>query len=590
MIFLKKIYSNPIDLFEPTEFVDGVNFVFGKKDKKTDPKISLNGIGKSTFLDLIDFCLLSSFNNEHNPRLYSAKEFLDGYEINLELEIDGKDYVLSRDFLKPNEVKFGILGQKLETFQIDDLKEKLFALFFTNETYIGKVNPKWFRKLIPFFVKIHKPKKDKFTDPVSYMPNTSVAELMQYHFFLLGLDNTISHRNYEVQAELKKKDPTIKEVKTLIEDLYGLKDFSQVANQITKIKTEVVSLEKAVETFKLTDVYEDVEEKANKITDSIKDLIYQNFTDRRKISSYEDSFRLKTEIDVKKIKRIYKELNESLAISVQKTLEQAIEFRTKLSEARQDFIQKEINNIKKIINTREQSIQTLERERSDLFTFLANKEAIKDLTEAFHIISQKKSVLHDLEGKIKIYEDLEKERAELKIVEKTLEKEMLDFLTNIKSSIEEVRMIFSEIYNAIYPENKDQSIFDILYKPTFDAKTQITISFPAMKSKGKNQGRTLIYDLCLLFNGIKNNFRQPRFLIHDGVFDGMDKAHFVALYNYLENLKNKGVRFQYIIAINEEGTLGEKFGDTDKLTTESIEDQAIITLTPNKKLFGRTFD
>lgn len=590
MIYLKRIYSNPSDLFETTEFIDGVNFVFGRKDEENDPKNSLNGIGKSTFLDLIDFCLLSSFNNEHNPRLYSAKEFLDGYEINLEIEIDGDVYLLSRGFLKANEIRFGLLSGEKETFQIEDLKEKLFGLMFENKDYVGRSNSKWFRKLLPFFVKIHKPKKDKFTDPVSYMPHTSVAELMQYHFFLLGLDNTISYKNYGVQAELKKKEPAIKEVKSLIEDLYGLKDFSQVSNEITKIKKEVSSLEKAVETFKLNEVYDDVQDKANQITDSIKELIYLNFTDRRKITAYEDSFRIKTEIDVKKIKRVYKELSESLAISVQKTLDQAIEFRKKLGDSRKDFIEKEMHSIKKNILTREDKLRILEEERSNIFTFLANKEAIKDLTEAFHTISKKKNTLNDLEGKIKIYEDLEKERAELRIVEKTLEKEMLEFLTSIKSSIEEIRITFSEVYNAIYPENKDQSMFDILSKPSFDAKTLIDISFPAMKSKGKNQGRTLVYDLSLLFNSIKNKLRGPRFLIHDGIFDGMDKAQFVALYNYLDSLKERGVRFQYIVTINEEGTLGDKFGEADKLTPENIAEQAIITLTPNNKLFGRTFN
>ena len=125
-------------------------------------------------------------------------------------------------------------------------------------------------------------------------------------------------------------------------------------------------------------------------------------------------------------------------------------------------------------------------------------------------------------------------------------------------------------------------------KPETDAVVNIEITFPAMYSKGKNQGRTLVFDLAVLINSIKNNYPGPKFLVHDGIFDGVDKAHFVSLYKYLEDLKTK-MRFQYIVTLNEEGTLSEKFGDVDELSPKGIKSKAISILTAKKKLFGKDF-
>ncbi|MBU0473119.1 MAG: DUF2326 domain-containing protein [Bacteroidetes bacterium] len=96
-------------------------------------------------------------------------------------------------------------------------------------------------------------------------------------------------------------------------------------------------------------------------------------------------------------------------------------------------------------------------------------------------------------------------------------------------------------------------------------------------------------DLSILFHAIDNNIKMPRFLIHDGIFDGMDKAHFISVIKYLDEQKSLGKKFQYILALNEEGDLKDNFGDADLVTTQKIEDEAILTLTPSKHLFETDF-
>ena len=136
---------------------------------------------------------------------------------------------------------------------------------------------------------------------------------------------------------------------------------------------------------------------------------------------------------------------------------------------------------------------------------------------------------------------------------------------------------------------EDESCFSINYNAKKDKKLDIDISMPDMYGKGKNQGRTLIYDLFVLLNSFSFENHFPKFLIHDGIFDGVDKAHFIAVYEYIESLKKNGLNLQYITTINEEGTLNDKFGNVDKVSPEKLEKEAILVLSPNNKLFKRNF-
>ncbi|MDD2516349.1 MAG: DUF2326 domain-containing protein [Candidatus Gracilibacteria bacterium] len=587
-MYLKRIYSVPDDILPPVDFIDGVNFVYGKK-QSNDPKNSLNGIGKPTFFDLIDFCLLSSFVKSNSSRLFSANHLLKEYAFTLEFEIDGINYQITRSIASSKEVIFGEIGKELNRYTVSEAKEKLCDLIFKNISYSGKYSNKWFRKLMPFFLKIQRFKKDKFIDPVGYIPESGETELNQYNFFLLGIDNTISKKNFDIQTEIKKRKPAIHELKKFIEETYGLKNISEVISETTKIKSEISNLEKALSSFKLESVYNNAELSANKLTIQIKELYQENILDRKKIFAYQESYKNKSEIDVNKVVKIYKELNESLSVSIKKTLNDAIKFRAGLARSREEFIRGEIAVLQQVISVREGDIREAESKRLEIFNFLQAKEALKDLTEGFNVIGKKRQILSELESKVKVFDDFRKEEFDLKVEEKNLEKEALAFIIEIRSQIENFRKILSNVYDSLYPVNKNKSIFDIILEENTQPKLKIKVEVPAMFSKGKNQGRTLVYDLAVLINGIRENIRIPRFLIHDGIFDGVDKAHFVALLNYLNSLEQEGIRFQYIVSLNEEGTLNEKFGDGDNMVQKQIEDRAIIKLSGTKKLFKADF-
>ncbi|MEW6195608.1 MAG: DUF2326 domain-containing protein [Bacteroidota bacterium] len=588
-MILRRIYSTP-NVFSPVTFKLGINFIFGQKEvAEGEEKKSLNGIGKSTFLDLIDFALLSSFTKQSNKRLFAAynKGYLKGVSITLEFEVDKKAYQITRRFDKPNSAFLGKIKEKEVFTDIEEVKELLCDIIFKRDDYIGYYSNHWLRKLIPFYIKVKKSKRDRFADPIQYIRELTEVELNQYHFFLLNIDNKLSTSNFQVQSDLKRLTPTITEISRFITESYQVEDFSEAQKKINSLHYEISKLENAIHLFRLSYKYKIDEDKANKLTEEIKQYWFENNSDERKIDSYRDSLRLDISVKTGHIKRIYEDLNQLLAENIKKTLDQAIDFRKNLIESRKEFIEEEIKHLEESIKKRNEEINLREEERSKIFSFLAAKKAIRDLTEAYAELDRKKNDAATLQAKIQIYLDLSKEKKDIQYKEKEIEKSVYQFKIQIQKQEQELNNVITTIYNALYPEIQSSSVFAIDLKPETKSKIQFNvITNNEMLSEGKGRGRVLVYDLSVLFYAIEKNFKTPRFLIHDGVFDGMDKTHFIKLYKLLQDELLRGKQFQYIVTLNEEGTLSDKFGESELVSPSNISEEAILVLTPTKKLLG----
>jgi len=591
---LISISSEPKGLFPHTKdgsgvifFRSGLNFIFGRKDSNADAKESLNAIGKSLFLDLIDFCLLSSFD-KRNVRLFEAKNHLADYAVVLKFGCDGKEYTIKRSANTPSMTQFGETGA-LDSFSDIEILKPILARTILGERIRKEGNSLSFRTLLSFFLKIHKDKTKQFTDPIKFSSHDSLARLVPYHLFLLGIDNSLSLRNASLLEQSKSLTDAITQIRQFAEKKYQL-DVAEVESEVDGLKSEVNSLQENADAFKLADTYEDVEAEANTLTVTIKNLVAQNFADSDKISLYEESYRLKDDPQLAwNVSRIYSDLNEQLGVQVGIALSDALAFRKALSDSRKDFLSDEIGSLKILIESRNLQIKELEDERALKFKFLEAKNAISDLTQAFHAINEKRRKISELEGKVKLYNDLKKEKSDNRAERTQLERAMIELLEVAKEKIARFRAIFTEVYGSAYPSGAAKSYFTLTVDPKKDAKTILDVKIPGMRSEGKNQGRTLIYDLSVVVNGIKEGLHLPRFLAHDGIFDGMDKAHFVGICNLISSLVEQNTEIQYIIPLNEEGTLTEQFGNVEGFTSEEIAERAILVLTPKRKLLGVNF-
>jgi uncharacterized protein YydD (DUF2326 family) len=86
--------------FKEVEFLQGFNVVLAERSEQASAKDSRNGLGKTTLIDIIHFCL--GGKADKNNRVMA--EPLKNWTFFLELDLRGKRYTVSRNTGEPKRV------------------------------------------------------------------------------------------------------------------------------------------------------------------------------------------------------------------------------------------------------------------------------------------------------------------------------------------------------------------------------------------------------------------------------------------------------------------------------------------------------
>ncbi len=594
-MYLKKFYTRPDKYFSDITFKDGINYVYGYRDKPQGKgKDSLNNLGKSSFLDLIDFTLGSDFTIENNARLYTAYEkgFLENLTVYLEFESGDDYYVIRRSFDNSSIVELKTNNDKYKEYPIEDFRAKLCNTIFARDDYSGFYSPKWLRRLLAFYITILKINKKEYPDPFAYLEFSNELALLQYHLFLLNIDNRLI---YNLKAKVDEIDKKKKLVNTAVKNfisVHQLKTVSDVEDKIKQIKTEVEEIRERIKAYKLASSQKLNADKANELTKVINKLSFENFSNQKKIDTYKESLSNNLSIRLSTVEKIYNDFQELLGTKIRKELEDVVKFRKNLVASRKDFILEEIEKLNKEIENNKLKIDDLDNQRAEIFRILSTASAIKNIADTNTLIVSKEKEVSNLEGQIKTYTVYSKQVSDLQQEVSKIESNIIELRENIRDIELEFYKVFSSIYQELYPAKTDTRLFSfsIDSRPKIKSKLKIDILHNSERfGKGKNRGRTLIYNLSVLFYSIMKNYNSPRFLIHDGIFDGVDKVHFVDVIKFLNKQLERGHKFQYIVTLIEEGVLTDKLDPEKVATHEKIIKEAILLLTPDKPLFKEHF-
>ena len=121
-----------------------------------------------------------------------------------------------------------------------------------------------------------------------------------------------------------------------------------------------------------------------------------------------------------------------------------------------------------------------------------------------------------------------------------------------------------EMHQYLYGNHKASFDIELKEPKRLDQKTFINFH---METDDSGSVRTehekiLIFDFCLLFCQETRN-KHPKFLIHDGGFEGVNEDSKFQILNWLHSKYKENVPFQYIVTINrdsfEDLEKGDKF-------------------------------
>ena len=425
--------------FKDVEFLPGFNVVLAERSEQATDKDSRNGLGKTTLIDIVHFCL--GGKADKNNRVMA--EPLENWTFSLDLDLRGKRYTVSRNTAESKRV---ILDGDFSDWPVKPKAHKdTGAMVMSNPEWsdlLGwlmfdlpqeaddrKYHPS-FRSLITYFVRKG---RAAFSDPFIHEPKQLEWDKQIHNAYLLGL----STDHVSKAQEIRDRENTLKELKKAGEagtlpDLLGT---------IGQLETDKVRLEQKVErtaeqlrTFRVHPQYQEIQEKADAFQSSIRKLNIENAGDQSMHTFYQESLREEQVVDNSKVARVYSEAGVTLPELVLKRLDDVQTFHRQVVVNRRNFLQAEIARLSRNMVTRNDEIRNLTEERASLLRVLQTHGALAEHSELQRLHGEDQAQLQRVLQRMDTLKQVEQGKITLRI-----EQEQLQLLT--ASDYEERRTV-----------------------------------------------------------------------------------------------------------------------------------------------------
>lgn len=581
-MILKSITSNNAK-FKPLVFQKGLNVILAEKSEDSTDKDSRNGLGKSSAVEILHFCLGADFKEG----IHLGKDPLKNWIFSLEFEVSGESYRASRStsdssfvVIEGNYAKLPLQPvydefRRIQSYELKAWNQLLGHLLF--DLPLGK-QPTYspsFRSLISFFARRG---KDAFNSPFEVVRKAHGWSTQVLNTFLLGL-NWEHARDWQL---LKLREEELAQLGSAIEsgvlsDIMGSRGELEALR--LRLEEKVSQEEQQLSSFQVHPQYKEIEANANRLTEEIHDLSNQNVSDEQLLTAYEKTMGEEHPADPAHIKKVYDEAKSTLPDKVLKHIEEVQEFHKTIVANRKVFLQEEIKRIRHSITQRNIDISKLSNERSKLLGVLKAHRALDEYNKLQQIHLSSVATLNDIQRKIENIRKFEEGKSALKIERETLVLNARRDYEERKDSRTKAISFFNSNSQALY-NSPGKLIINIK-----DSGFQFGVSIERSDSAGVQQMEVFCYDLMLaqLWSGKSKN---PGFLFHDStLFADVDERQ-VAHAIELAASVSAQVGFQYICCLNSDHVPYDQF-------TKGFDFKKFVRLeltdTPTGGIFGMRF-
>jgi|CXWL01.1.fsa_nt_gi uncharacterized protein YydD (DUF2326 family) len=581
---LTKIYAND-KRFKSVSFKKGLNVILADRQQNSDDKDSRNGIGKTTLINVLHFCLGSDLSR----KIFPIDE-IKNWVFYLELELCGKEITAIRSIENANVIQIEgdtsslpikpeiEVTQGIVFYKLADWRELLGScLFGIKKNSREKYSPS-FRSLIAYFIRVG---LDAYSNPFSSFRNQKSWQTQVANAFLLGL-------NWEFASDvqiLKDKNNAA----SALDDAIN----TSIVHSKGELEAERVRLQKEVEkeenhlsTFKVHPKYQELQIKTNDLTKEIQTLANKNLLLQRKFSRYEESINSEKEPDSSSLIALYEEVGVHFGDSLKKTLEETKKFHSEIIQNRKNFLKAEINEIKNNLSFNADVMEEKISERAELMRLLQTHGALDEFTFLQKGLIEKRTRLEGLKDKLRDMNSIALKKKEIKTKRIEIDYKIQRDFEESRPRWEKAIDGFNENSLALY-NNPGDLIINISEKGGVKENAySFDVEIPRSKSEGVSKMKIFCYDLMLVDLFSKEG--KIDFLIHDStMFDGVDSRQIA---HALEYAHQKGIEtgFQYICAFNSDGIPRGDF--TDDFDIEKHVRLRLSDQRPEDSLFGFYFE
>lgn len=578
--------ESPSGLFQPIIFKDGLNIILGRYS--TTGK-DINGIGKTTIINFIDFCLLSDGVKQE---LFSEKfSFIKSESVKLVFSINNDTYSITRNFEDRQLVKFQKNNQTTRELTDTDLRLILGAEI--GKGLEGVYDPQWYRTLLSFFVQNdHNLSQRDASNPIKFSVGKRQPELFTYLFLLLGIDNNLIWQYDNSSVELKnfRADQTRINKQILEQTGKSVDDFKSDCDIVAR---KIDKLEKGLENYQFGENTQDLEGKIKNLNARISHLNKEHLYIATKFKDLQESLKIAIDVDPEEVSVLYSQMYSEFSKFIKKSLDEVVQFRKQISSNRNRFLKERESQYQNKLESIQSEVAALETERSKFYKMLDELSAFDALKNAYNNLVEEKA---NLSGQLSYVEQLDYIENAIATKKSSVSKTVAEIVKNkdkLECVVEGIKEVFLDLVDgSVDTDSSDTNpYFNIEAKAKQNSPLKLTIEVPRGGSLGKGRFKILAFDMTVFISSLYRNKNLPSFLIHDGVFHAIAHKTRIKYLNYINRRLSTIKGAQYIVTVNEDEIL---FPDSEGVNVEldfDLNERTLITLedNPQSMFLGRDF-
>ena len=538
----------------------GFNVILADRTEEATDKDSRNGLGKTTLVEIIHFCLGASTTKGRGLRRPS----LAGWEFHLVFDAGGKPITATR-----GTDRFGTIFVEGETdhwpiqpkskdgrkaMAVNAWNQLLGHLLFGLPLDLeGKGHPS-FRSLISYFARRN---AEAFNDPFVHYRSQQEGDKQVHNTFLLNLSWRHA-REYQLAKEKEKGLKALKQAAKLGVLPGPAETLGELEARRVRLAERVEENRARLAGFRVHEEYAEIEAAANALTASIQERTNTNLVDRRRLELYQSSIAEEEPPEMPLVDRVYAEAGVDLPGLTLRRIEEVRAFHAKIVENRAQFLAEEMARLEQAIGRREAEVAGLDEQRAEHLKILRSHGALEEYTALQNRLTESARELNAVVDAIANLKSGEQGLSELKIEREKLRQRTRRDYDERESIRAEAISHFNRYSERLY-EAPGRLVIDVT-----DTGFKFDIEIERGDSTGFGNMKIFCYDLMLATLWSKRQ-PSPGFLIHDSnIFDGVDERQRArALELAVEEAETHG--FQYLCLLN-----------SDMVPTGELKDSGLI--------------
>lgn len=545
--------------FKAVGFTPGLNVVVAERTEESTDKDTRNGLGKTTLLNIIHFCLGSKADKEKGLRIKP----LDGWEFQLDFRMRSQLVSVSRLVDRPSKIKVSPvtdcsdwpiqpeIEHRLETYnsRVAAWNATLGWGLYDIDVERKKYSPS-FRGVVSYDIR-----REQFANPFQNHARQFLWDTQVHNAFMLDLNWNHAAR-WQVLRDRSKSVNTVKralkEGDNLIANMVGT--VGELEYERDRLARQIQRTDVDLRQFRVHPKYEEIENEAHILTTRLHDLANHILQLKRLIEFHRRSVEESEPAEAIRVSELYEEAGASLPGLVKRRLDDVRTFHLEVTRNRRRYLESEATRLEGDLAKAISEQSQLSDKNASLMRFLDTHGALEDYNELLQLNQVQRSALEAVERQIEQRRNIDNEQSEIKI-----EQGRLDLDARRDMEERQSKRLAADIFNAntefLY-ESAGAFIADIDPKSGFKFRVEIERA----ESLGVSKMKVFCYDLMRAELWSKREVR-PGFLIHDSdIFAGVDERQIARALELAER-KSREFGFQYIACLNSDQVPRNEFSE-----------------------------